>query len=587
MVGAQDSPLLFYPFLFAKGRLIMDLTSKSVGIILILNELIIFHCKQKEKATLNRRQFLGATLALGAGVAAHRGEAKTNLFMKLFSGQPEIIIVGSGYGGAVAALRLTKAGHKVTLLEMGVDYEKRQEYKPFSNMLSPKNNSTWLRNKTIAPMMNMVHFSKKFTGVLDRMDFEEIKVYAGRGVGGGSLVNGGMAVQPKKEFFREVFPELDANEFWEVWYPTAKKELKVNEIPQHYLESSDYYKFARVGIDEAKHAGFKTITVPNVYSFDYMQKEEAGEVPKSALAKEIIYGNNYGKNSLEKTYLKKALATGLLTILDLHKVNYFEPTKKGYKVYVEEINTSGITVKKKVMHCQKLFINGGSLGTTQILLASQYHAKLNRLDKSVGHYWGNNGNIMAGRNMVNTAFNRVKGDYDDTYGRGTGDKQSAIPIAGIDNWDDQEHTFFAEISPLPMGMEVYTSLYLLLNKLPHLGQIKYVPGKKDIELVWGEKNYKHNLENAKYFIKTMNKANGGTPAGLLWNLGYGPDICYHPLGGAVLGKTTDLYGRVKGYEDLYIMDGSLIPGAIGVNPFLTITAIAEYCMDDIIKKDFK
>ena len=88
-------------------------------------------------------------------------------------------------------------------------------------------------------------------------------------------------------------------------------------------------------------------------------------------------------------------------------------------------------------------------------------------------------------------------------------------------------------------------------------------------------------------MKRMNKANGGTPAGLLWNAGYGPDICYHPLGGVILGKATDNYGRVKGYDNLYIMDGSLIPGATGVNPFLTITAIAEHCIHEIVENDFK
>lgn len=106
--------------------------------------------------------------------------------------ETENIIIGSGYGGAVAALRLTQTGQKVTMLEMGLDFEKENgRYKPFSNMLLPKNNSTWLRKKTVAPMMNMVYFNKKFTGVLDRMDFENIKIYVGRGVGGGSLVNGG------------------------------------------------------------------------------------------------------------------------------------------------------------------------------------------------------------------------------------------------------------------------------------------------------------------------------------------------------------------------------------------------------------
>ena len=87
-------------------------------------------------------------------------------------------------------------------------------------------------------------------------------------------------------------------------------------------------------------------------------------------------------------------------------------------------------------------------------------------------------------------------------------------------------------------------------------------------------------------MNRMIKANGGTPSGLLWDKGFGAEICYHPLGGAVLGKTTDLFGRVKGYNNLYITDGALVPASIGVNPFLTITALAEYCMENIVKRDY-
>src|SRR5690606_11376283 len=145
---------------------------------------------------------------------------------------------------------------------------------------------------------------------------------------------------------------------------------------------------------------------------------------------------------------------------------------------------------------------------------------------------------------------------------------------------------FAEISPLPMGMEVWTALYLLINKVPKFGKITFDKTTDRIDIEWNEEHYSNMLENAKYFIKRMNKANGGTPSGLLWNRGYGPDICYHPLGGAVLGKTTDLYGRVKGYQNLYVTDGALIPAGIGVNPFLTITAVAEHCIHKIIEEDF-
>lgn len=145
---------------------------------------------------------------------------------------------------------------------------------------------------------------------------------------------------------------------------------------------------------------------------------------------------------------------------------------------------------------------------------------------------------------------------------------------------------FAEISPLPMGMEVYTALYLLINKVPKHGSISFNPEINDIEINWNEEHFNHALENAKYFVKRMNQANGGTPSGLLWKGGYGPDICYHPLGGVVLGKATDLYGRVKGYKNLYVTDGAFVPASIGVNPFLTITAVAEYCIQDIISQDF-
>lgn len=66
---------------------------------------------------------------------------------------------------------------------------------------------------------------------------------------------------------------------------------------------------------------------------------------------------------------------------------------------------------------------------------------------------------------------------------------------------------------------------------------------------------------------------------------FSDDFTYHPLGGAVLGKVTDVYGRVRGNPGLYVTDGSLVPGMLGVNPFLTITALAERLMDDVIAKD--
>ena len=90
--------------------------------------------------------------------------------------------------------------------------------------------------------------------------------------------------------------------------------------------------------------------------------------------------------------------------------------------------------------------------------------------------------------------------------------------------------------------------------------------------------------NAKYFVRKMNQANGGTRSHLLFHNGWGYDICYHPLGGVVLGKATSEFGQLRNHKNLYVLDGSLIPASIGVNPFLTITALVEYCMENLISQ---
>ncbi|MEI9958904.1 MAG: GMC oxidoreductase [Ferruginibacter sp.] len=126
----------------------------------------------------------------------------------------------------------------------------------------------------------------------------------------------------------------------------------------------------------------------------------------------------------------------------------------------------------------------------------------------------------------------------------------------------------------------------MINKVPHKGKFYWDEHTKTVKLKWDKKQWEPAYSNAKNFIDKMITANGGTKARLLFANGFKPDICYHPLGGCVLGHATDNYGRIKGYKNLYAIDGSLVPGSIGVNPFLTITALAEYCIEHIIAADF-
>lgn len=512
----------------------------------------------------------------------------TNPF-RWFSTQNESVenlIIGSGYGSAVTALRLTQAGHSATMLEMGLDWDNNPEaIKPYSNMLLPGKNSTWLSNQSKAPFLN-IYFFEKYTGILDRWDYSNVKVYMGRGVGGGSLANGGMAVTPKREYFEQILPHLDSQEFYQKYFPLANQTLEVNIIPDEYYKKSKYYQFSRVGTTEAHKAGYKTVKVPNVYDFDYMQKEEYDGAPKSALAQEVIYGNNYGKKSLDKTYIKQAKETGLLNILDLHKVESISENMDGtMSVSVAIINTKGETVAEKVITAKRIFMGAGSLGTSKLLLKAKAQGTLNRLDQNIGKDWGNNGNIMAGRLLVNTALNPVDTGENDINGTGTGLKQSTIPVDGIDNWDDPVKPYFVEIAPFPSGVETFASLYLLINKLPKLGELTYKPGNSyEVEPVWEKEHFAHTEVHADHFLDTMNEVNGGTKTAI-FPQGKAADICYHPLGGVVNGKATNHYGRVNNYNNLYIMDGAQIPGTIGVNPYVTITAIAEHNIENIMKHD--
>lgn len=527
---------------------------------------------------MNRKKFI-QTSSLGVAAFFFLGTgnlfAKSSLKIKKNEApimiDKEVVIIGSGYGGSVAALRLCENNIPVTLLEMGLDWEKSG--KKFSAMSNPGDSAAWLKTKSIAPFFNLFRL-EKFTGALDRLDFDHIKVWVGRGVGGGSLVNGGMAVTPKKEYFQEIFPDFDTDRFYSQYFPLANKELKTNVASEEFLEECDFYKFNRVGEEEAKNAGFKTVRVPNVYDFEYMEKEYRNEVPRSALAGEVIYGNNHGKNSLDKTYLKKANETGNLETLELHKVNHItENADKTYALDISVINTKGEEIQHKIINTKKLILAAGTMGSVELLLRSQANKTLN-IDDNVGKQWGNNGNFMTGRNWVKA------------FSGGTGFQQSTIPVGGIDYWEDKKHPFFVEIAPLPMGMNVATSLYLMVNKLKKYGELGFDAATDQIKLNWNPSHTAHMKDNAKYFLRKMNKANGGTRAHLLFHNGFGPDVCYHPLGGIVLGKATDQFGRLNGHQNLYIVDGSLIPGTIGVNPFVTITALAEYCMEHLIKEDF-
>jgi cholesterol oxidase len=106
-------------------------------------------------------------------------------------------------------------------------------------------------------------------------------------------------------------------------------------------------------------------------------------------------------------------------------------------------------------------------------------------------------------------------------------------------------------------------------------------------LNWQRSQNQPSIDMAKKLFDKINKKEGTIYRTDLFGptQTWGDQLTYHPLGGCVLGKATDGYGRLPEYPGLYVMDGSLVPGNVGVNPFVTITALAERNIENIIAND--
>ncbi|MFE3193698.1 FAD-dependent oxidoreductase [Nocardia sp. NPDC059240] len=534
---------------------------------------------------IGRRGFLvGAGLLAGLGGTVRLGGVPRARAALPIGGLEDgvtvpILVIGAGYGGAVAALRLAQAGQTVTIVEQGMAWNTPgSDGKIFSGTLPPDGRSSWLSTMTDQPTDHLLGVPidmpvERYTGVLAAEHFEGIRVYQGRGVGGGSLVNGGMAVTPRREFFPDILPSVDPDEMYGTYYPRANSMLRVNHIDEQWFESAECYQYARVGRELAARAGFSTTFVPNVYDFDYMKQEQAGTVPLSALNRESLYGNNFGKQSLDKTYLAEAAATGRVTVVPLHTVTRVAPAPGGYRVWMDQIGTDGHVIATKTVVAQRVFFAAGSVGTSKLLVTQKATGALPGLPDSVGSGWGNNGNVMAARQNQLTDP--------------TGVNQSTITALGIDNWDDTAGPAFAEITSFPIGIETFVNLHLAITKNPNRGTFRFDQATGRVDLDWQTAWNQPSIDAAKRILDPINASAGTTYRNDLFGGGkiWGDDFAYHPLGGCVLNESTDNYGRLTAYPGLYVIDSSLIPGSTTVNPFVTVTALAERNIAAILAND--
>ncbi len=516
-------------------------------------------------ATLGRRRFLeaGGAAALGLWLGACGGTSATTIE------ESGALIIGSGFGGSVAALRLAQAGVPSLVLERGRRWDITSQRDTFCSLRRPDRRAAWMSDRTHVGIVRAG--LTPYAGLIEQIDANGLAVMAPAGVGGGSLVYGGILLPVPRSIFHRSLPDsLSYDDMESLWYPRVRAMMPARPIPDDVL-ATDTYLAMRVFLDHAARAGLEPFRVDNAVDWDLVRAEIRGDIPAEASLGDYIYGLNSGaKISLDRTYLERAAATGLCQVRPLHQVRRVGRDRDGrYFAEVDRIDETGLVLERLRIRAPALVLAAGSTGTTRLLLRARAEATLPNLSDEVGRGWGNNGQSLT-----------VRGSLTENVGAWQGGP-ACIFVHDLDN---PIGPVTIEQAPAPFGFESHSLIHPSSGVCDQLATSSWDPMSDRLVIDWHDEYSRTAHDAAANTIARLNTAAGGRVQSAI---GVDPGSTFHPLGGCVLGRATDLFGRANGYRGLYVLDGSLVPGSTpGANPALTIAAIAERCVDTILREDF-
>ncbi|MEA2589542.1 MAG: cholesterol oxidase [Actinomycetota bacterium] len=477
----------------------------------------------------------------------------------------QVVIIGSGYAGSVAALRLAQAGLDSVVLERGRRWPIVPQGNTFATPAAPDGRVAWL--STTSPFTPVK--LDVYAGVLEAFHGNGVSPLAGAGVGGGSLVNTTVMLQPPRKFFEKSFGDsLDYDEMADVWYPRARALVGPGPIPDDVLNSS-FYEQARFFFDQTGRAGLSPFRLDMAVDWQTVRDEIAGTKVASAILGDSIWGINSGaKRSVDRTILASAEGTGRVTVQPLTRAVDIQPVKDGYLVSCEQIDEQGNVVARPTFRARYVFLAAGSLGTTRLLVRCKARGSLPKLNKWVGSLWGSGGDHITVR---------VGLPYDNPTRGGP----SSIAFSDFGN-PAGPVTMLDFPWPFPPPGGGGDSAALAVTDPPPLGSFSYDASSDTVQLNWpaSDSRVVEATKAVKATLDRINAANPGTSTQLV-------DSTHtsHAMGGAVLGKACHEDGRLVGYENLYVIDSALLPGSVGaVPPALTVTALADRCVSQALEE---
>jgi cholesterol oxidase len=541
---------------------------------------------------INRRKFvaMGSIVTAGTILSACKKDNLKEIELPCDDSptiKKKAIVIGSGFSGSIAAHRLTEAGHETLLLERGKFWDTKEGSQ---NVFAPAagftwnqvmkiradNRSTFLGTSCANPFAPAVLQTKRYLGVMEKFESPNMTVIAPACLGGGTVVYGGIFKEPEEKLYNQIFPsEIPYSELASKWFPLVTQNFKASKVPADIAAHDNFLHNERFKI-ENENAGLKVEQVNITYDWSKLREEINGTREMSSMLGDSMFGCSSGvKNSAEFNYLGWAMNSGYLEVQTESMVkDIYKNCDNTYIVHAHKMDDFGNTVEEIKYQCEYLFVCAGSINTSKLMTKAKAKGTIPNLNEEVGRGWGHNGSSFILRQSLSKPVGNV---------------QAFPPNYATPDFDNPIAPIFIEHLAFPLGFECDCLSYFAVGLVKDFGHFTYNKNKDDAQLTYPRASLSYQKEIDKAFLATINKinkANGGVNGTILGSVPKS-DSSAHPCGGMVIGKATDFFGRVKNHEKLYVLDSALMPGsAAGANPAMTVSALAERCMENILVNDF-
>ncbi len=543
----------------------------------------------------------------------------------------DVVVIGSGYGGSIAAMRFARAGLSVCLLEKGKEFQ-------------PGDYPSSLAEAATEMQINADKRKAKTNGLYNFHVSEDITVFKGCGLGGTSLVNANVSIKPEPRVFdnprwptaiRKDMASLDAgyDRAWHVLnpkpYPVGKPgfpELKKAAAMRKSAEQMKQpWRYADINVAFENGA--------NNVGYEQQACNNCGDC--------VTGCNHSAKSTLIMNYLPDAVAHGAEIFCNA-AVSHVAKAGDGWLIYFDVYGSERDKFDAPLMYVRanKLCIlAGGALGSTEIMLRSR--AKGLSTSATLGQHFTGNGDMLGfgyncdeeiqGMGLGNHFENPTLGPVgpcitslidmrnQPSLGDGLTFEEGSIPgpLVGVVNqsllalsglsgqdtdsgaWDKLQEKGRELVSLVRgpyHGASNNTQTYLIMCHDDGAGQMS-LNENDHLDISWEGVGRQPIFQKASQAMKDATTALGGTYIqNALWNKLLNYDlITVHPLGGCCMGDdasggVTDHLGNVftgNGSElhtGLHVLDGSIVPVPLGTNPLFTISGLAERACAQIIAK---